>query len=98
MVRGATAGFNTPTFVTDAPGGGGKRDLHSFDYYDETTGISIYRSPQADERKYFVYYDPLDTRPVAGRRRWADPAEHRRLLSEAVLAAGLSGYEPALPI
>ena len=28
-VRGATAGYNTPTFVCDAPGGGGKRDVHS---------------------------------------------------------------------
>ena len=25
----STAGFNTPTFVVDAPGGGGKRDVHS---------------------------------------------------------------------
>ncbi|MDW3195820.1 MAG: KamA family radical SAM protein [Cytophagales bacterium] len=32
-VRGVTAGFNTPLFVTDAPGGGGKRDVHSYDYY-----------------------------------------------------------------
>jgi lysine 2,3-aminomutase len=27
QVRGSTAGFNTPTFVVDAPGGGGKRDV-----------------------------------------------------------------------
>jgi lysine 2,3-aminomutase len=27
QVRGLTAGFNTPTFVVDAPGGGGKRRL-----------------------------------------------------------------------
>jgi lysine 2,3-aminomutase len=26
-IRGTTAGYNTPLFVTDAPGGGGKRDL-----------------------------------------------------------------------
>ena len=43
-VRGVTAGFNTPLFVTDAPGGGGKRDVHSYDYYDETSGISVYRN------------------------------------------------------
>jgi hypothetical protein len=36
QVRGATAGFNTPTFVNDVPGGGGKRDVHSFEHYDET--------------------------------------------------------------
>ena len=40
-VRGATAGFNTPLFVTDAPGGGGKRDVHSYDYYDDFICISI---------------------------------------------------------
>ena len=37
-VRGSTAGFNTPTFVVDAPGGGGKRDAHSFEYYDRALG------------------------------------------------------------
>ncbi|MEZ4386895.1 MAG: KamA family radical SAM protein [Candidatus Krumholzibacteriia bacterium] len=97
-VRGATAGFNTPTFVTDAPGGGGKRDLHSFDYYDEVTGISIYRSPHVDPDLYYVYYDPLDRLPAAGRRRWRDPNEHARMVKEAVLAAGLGGHEPARPI
>ncbi len=90
-VRGATAGFNTPTFVTDAPGGGGKRDLHSYDHYDETTGISIYRSPQVDPDRCFVYYDPLDRLPEAGQRRWADPRQHGAMLREALLAAGLSG-------
>ena len=33
-LRGASAGFNTPMFVVDAPGGGGKRDMHSFEHYD----------------------------------------------------------------
>jgi lysine 2,3-aminomutase len=33
-VRGFTAGYNTPTFVVDAPGGGGKRGVHSFEHYD----------------------------------------------------------------
>ncbi len=97
-VRGTTAGFNTPTFVTDAPGGGGKRDLHSFDYYDDTTGVSIYRSPGVDPDRYYVYFDPLDRLPAAGRRRWADPDEHARMVKEAVLAAGLSGFEPAFPM
>jgi lysine 2,3-aminomutase len=97
-VRGATAGFNTPTFVTDAPGGGGKRDLHSFEYYDDTTGISIYRSPNVDPDRFYLYYDPLDRLPAAGRRRWAVPNEHARMVKEAVLAAGLGGFEPALPI
>jgi len=97
-VRGATAGFNTPTFVMDAPGGGGKRDLHSYDHYDQTTGISIYRSPSVDPGRYYVYFDPLDRLPPAGRRRWADPAEHGRMIKEAVLAAGLGALSPAIPI
>jgi lysine 2,3-aminomutase len=97
-VRGATAGFNTPTFVTDAPGGGGKRDLHSFDHYDEGTGISIYRSPNVDPDAFYVYYDPLDRLPTSGRRRWAEPREHARMIKEAVLAGGLGSFEPALPI
>ena len=44
-IRGATAGFNTPTVVVDAPGGGGKRDAHSYEHYDRTTGISVYTAP-----------------------------------------------------
>lgn len=97
-VRGSTAGFNTPTFVTDAPGGGGKRDLHSFDYYDETTGISIYRSPSVDAERYYVYYDPLDRLPAEGRKRWDDPRQHAAMVKEALLAAGLSGLKPACPL
>jgi lysine 2,3-aminomutase len=31
-VRGHTAGYNTPSFVVDTMGGGGKRDAHSYDY------------------------------------------------------------------
>jgi lysine 2,3-aminomutase len=94
-VRGATAGFNTPTFVTDVPGGGGKRDLHSFDFYDETTGVSVYRSPAVDEDKYYLYFDPLHLLPEEGRRRWADPREHDRMVKEAILAAGVGDLEPA---
>lgn len=47
-VRGTTAGFNTPTFVTDAPGGGGKRCVHSYDHYDPIIGVSVYRSPSVE--------------------------------------------------
>ena len=44
-VRGSTAGFNTPTFICDAPGGGGKRDVHSFEHYDRENGISVWTAP-----------------------------------------------------
>lgn len=94
-VRGVTAGFNTPTFVTDVPGGGGKRDLHSFDYYDEITGVSVYRSPAVDESKAYLYFDPIDLLPEEGRRRWADPKQHDAIVKEALLAAGLAGKRVA---
>jgi lysine 2,3-aminomutase len=86
-VRGSTAGFNTPTFVVDAPGGGGKRDAHSFEHYDRTTGISVYTSPAVKPGRLFYYFDPLDLLPAAGRARWADPAEHPRMIEEARTAA-----------
>ena len=72
-VRGATAGFNTPTFVVDAPGGGGKRDAHSYEHYDRTTGISVYTAPSVKPGVYFLYFDPIDMLPPEAQARWADP-------------------------
>ena len=95
-VRGSTAGFNTPTFVTDVPGGGGKRDLHSYDHYDRTTGISVYRSPVVDPDLYYLYFDPLYLLPEEGRRRWCDESEHQAMIDEAVAAAGLQDLQPAV--
>jgi lysine 2,3-aminomutase len=86
-LRGSTAGFNTPTFVVDAPGGGGKRDAHSFEHYDRTTGISVYSAPSVKPGMMFVYFDPVDLLPEEGRRRWADPAEHQRMIDEALALA-----------
>ena len=87
-VRGSTAGFNTPTFVVDAPGGGGKRGVHSYEHYDEVTGISVYRSPNVDEEKLYLYFDPIDLLPAEGQARWADPAQHQVMVDEALAAAG----------
>jgi len=95
-VRGSTAGFNTPTFVTDVPGGGGKRDLHSYDHYDRTTGISVYRSPVVDPNLYYLYFDPLHLLPEEGRRRWRDESEHQTMIDDAVAAAGLQDLQPAV--
>jgi lysine 2,3-aminomutase len=88
QVRGSTAGFNTPTFVLDAPGGGGKRDVHSFEHYDRTTGVSVFRSPNVDENAVYVYFDPIELLPIEGRERWSDPREHASIISNAMLAAG----------
>src|SRR5690606_22324842 len=80
-VRGLTAGFNTPVFVTDAPGGGGKRDAHSFEFYDRETGVSVYRSPNVDREAYYCYFDPIDELPESGRARWADPSQHDAIVN-----------------
>jgi lysine 2,3-aminomutase len=82
-VRGTTAGFNTPTVVVDAPGGGGKRDAHSYEHYDRQTGISVYTAPAVRPGQYFFYFDPIDLLPPEGRARWADPAEHTPMIEEA---------------
>jgi lysine 2,3-aminomutase len=87
-VRGSTAGFNTPTFVVDAPGGGGKRDAHSYEHYDRTTGISVYQSPSVKAGARYVYFDPIDRLPPEGQARWADPREHQPMVDEALRAAG----------
>jgi lysine 2,3-aminomutase len=82
-VRGATAGFNTPTFVVDAPGGGGKRDAHSYEYYDRNSGISVYTAPSV-KKGFFLYFDPVDTLPVEYQRRWSDPKEQQLMVTEAI--------------
>jgi lysine 2,3-aminomutase len=86
-VRGLTAGFNTPTFVCDAPGGGGKRAVHSYEYYDRETGVSVYTAPAVKPGRTFFYFDPIDTLPESGRARWADPSKHQQILDEAQEAA-----------
>jgi lysine 2,3-aminomutase len=86
-VRGSTAGFNTPTFVVDAPGGGGKRDAHSFEHYDRTTGVSVYRAPSVKPGQQYLYFDPIDRLPPEGQARWADPAQHPVMIDEALRAA-----------
>lgn len=83
-VRGYTAGFNTPTFVVDAPGGGGKRTASSYEHYDRTTGVSVFTAPSVKPGKFFAYFDPIDQLSDEGRARWADPAEHQKMIDEAI--------------
>jgi lysine 2,3-aminomutase len=83
-VRGATAGFNTPTFVVDAPGGGGKRDAHSYEYYDRETGISVYTAPSVKQGQYFMYFDPMHQLSTTIQRRWLEPTEQERMVAEAL--------------
>ncbi len=94
-IRGITAGFNTPTFVTDAPGGGGKRGVHSYDFYDEETGISVYRSPSVDDGRVHLYFDPVSLLPETGQSRWEDASQHRKMIDEALNSSSLSHLEIA---
>jgi len=88
FVRGSTAGFNTPTFVCDAPGGGGKRDVHSFDYYDRENGIAVYSAPSVKPGKHFIYFDPIDTLGLEAQARWQHPQIAEDMIAEAVVKAG----------
>lgn len=92
IVRGTTAGFNIPLFVTDAPGGGGKRDVHSYDYYDETLGISVYRSPSVDKDKIYLYYDPIHLLPDEGQKIWKEAKDYNKLVNSVIKKANLEAH------
>jgi lysine 2,3-aminomutase len=86
-VRGVTAGFNTPTFVVDAPGGGGKRDVHSFEHYNRETGISVFTSPSVHAGAYYFYFDPLHLLSPDVQVRWKDRAEQDAMMAGALAQA-----------
>ena len=83
-VRGTCAGFNTPTFVVDAPGGGGKRVSSSYEYYSRETGISIFTAPSVKPGQFFTYFDPLHTLSESMQERWHDPVEQRVMVDQAL--------------
>ena len=83
-VRGSTAGFNTPTFVVDTPGGGGKRDVHSYEHYDRATGISVYAAPSVKQGRLFAYFDPLRGLSADARARWAAPRARAEMIAGAL--------------
>ena len=83
-IRGSTAGFNTPTFVVDAPGGGGKRGVHSYEAYDRKTGISVYTAPAVKKGQHFMYFDPVDQLSPEYQDRWRDERERKRMIDAAL--------------
>ena len=96
FVRGSTAGFNTPHFVCDTPGGGGKRDVHSFDHYDRENGIAVYSAPSVKPGKHFIYFDPIDTLSPQAQERWKHPQTAEAMIEQALAQAGGSrSYVPA---
>lgn len=83
-VRGSTAGFNVPTFVCDAPGGGGKRHVASYEYYDRENGISVWRSPNVKPGELFLYFDPLHRLSEAAQQRWSDGTSRTAMVQAAI--------------
>lgn len=61
-IRGTIAGFMTPSFVVDLPGGGGKRLANSFETYNRNTGISTWRAPAISGDEIYEYHDPIERR------------------------------------
>jgi lysine 2,3-aminomutase len=84
-VRGVTAGFNTPAFVVDAPGGGGKRIAHSYELYDRAVGLAVFTAPAVKPGRHYVYPDPLRDLAPDVQAAWADPRAARAMI-EGVLA------------
>lgn len=69
QIRGTIAGFMTPSFIVDLPGGGGKRLAGSFETYDRATGKATFLAPGvkgADQ--VYAYYDPLWSLPSASKQ------------------------------
>jgi lysine 2,3-aminomutase len=86
FIRGSVAGFNSPVFVVDAPGGGGKRVAHSFEHYNTETGVSVFTAPSVKPGQQFLYFDPLHSLSEDVRERWRDPVERRIMVDEALNA------------
>ena len=87
-IRGRTAGFLSPTFVCDLPGGGGKRDAHSFDRYDPENGISVFRSPALFPDGLFLFFDPTaDLSPVV-QKMWQSPRCQMTMIRRIIADSG----------
>ncbi len=83
-VRGSTAGFNVPLFIVDAMGGGGKRDVHSFEHYDRETGVSVYKAPAVKKGQLFTYLDPLRVLSPSVQEDWKDPFKREEMINDAL--------------
>lgn len=86
-VRGITAGFNTPTFVVDTPGGGGKKIISSYEHYNPETGISVYTAPSVKPGKYFMYFDPLYALTLSIQKDWKNPNRRKEMMEDAMSEA-----------
>jgi lysine 2,3-aminomutase len=86
-VRGTTAGFNTPLFIVDTPGG--KRDVHSAERHDGRYGISAFVSPAVARGRTFYYFDPIRSLGDKGRAAWTQDDSREAILRELTGRDGL---------
>lgn len=69
-LRGSIAGFMTPQFVVDLPGGGGKRLAASYETYEKETGRSTFTAPAVKGgNTVYEYWDPLANLSESGREK-----------------------------
>lgn len=83
QVRGVTGGFNTPAFVLDTMGGGGKRHVHSYEHYDRDTGVAVFTSPVVRPGQKFLFFDPIDALAPDVQQRWANTEARSMMLAQA---------------
>jgi lysine 2,3-aminomutase len=96
MVRGITAGFNTPQFVVDTPGGGGKRIVSAYDFYDKDTGISVFTAPAVKPGHQFMYFDPLHSLDADVVSQWSDPNWRNEICAKSLKIAANQALEKTL--
>ena len=76
--------------------GGGKREIHSFDYYDRENGICVYTAPSVKKGKAFVYFDPIDKLSPDAQARWAVKEIADQMIEDALRKAGDAADELVL--
>jgi lysine 2,3-aminomutase len=89
-VRGATAGFNTPVFIVDSPGG--KRDVHSAECHNGLYGVSAFISPNVSKDRLYYYFDPIRDLPEEGKRAWGGRGAAEKII--ATLEASRAPLDP----
>ena len=86
--RGVTAGFHMPNFVVDTMGGGGKRHVHSHEFYDRELGIAVFLSPVVRPGELFLFFDPIHELSEDVRNSWLNSHERRAMIDGAMQKAG----------
>ena len=66
---------------------GGKRDAHSYEYYNRDSGIAVYTSPGVKPGAFFLYFDPLKALSQDYQLRWQIASEREEMIRQALTEA-----------